>query len=70
MEVRELNVQGIALPPTKANAPLIVDSDAVGANSITGELLERGEKRLFIPALGVGERQGYAKHGQCLNEIV
>jgi hypothetical protein len=38
--VHDLNVVGVAVPPAEANAPLIVDANAMVASAIAFELFE------------------------------
>jgi hypothetical protein len=40
MVINDFHVVGVAIPPLKANTPLVVDADAVLASTIARELLQ------------------------------
>jgi hypothetical protein len=56
--VHDLDVVGVAAEPTEANAELVVDTDAVLTEAVTGKLLKSVGRR----DLEVGESGGGVEH--------
>jgi hypothetical protein len=62
VRVGDFHIQGIAVSPTKANPPLIVDPDAVLTLSIPGQFFEAIARR--NPQ--IGQSIGGVKHEKLL----
>ncbi len=65
MIVDDLNLVGVAIPPTKADAPLLVHANTVLAGSIATELLQSISRRHaeVTELLGRVHRHKFAQHG-------
>lgn len=54
MVVNDLDIMGVAILPTEANAPLVIDTDTVLAAPPTSELLQSIARRYSQIGYGIG----------------
>jgi hypothetical protein len=65
--IDDLNVVGVAAGPAEADSPLVVDSDAVLAQSIAGELLQSiGGWNAQVEQTGGGVEEHELSQGDAL----